>query len=94
MVKAVNKKVRVLEYELPLKVETLEEGGFLATSEALQGVLAEGESVSESVANAIDVAANVIDIREKEGMPIPLKIINKKRSSKAFVTKVSVQVAY
>lgn len=71
MATAVKKKVKVLEYQLPLQVEAQAEGGFLATSSALQGVLAEGESVSEAVANAIDVAANIIDIRREEKLSIP-----------------------
>ncbi|OGM04968.1 hypothetical protein A2715_00610 [Candidatus Woesebacteria bacterium RIFCSPHIGHO2_01_FULL_39_32] len=94
MAKVVKENVKVLEYELPLRVEALEKGGFLATSRALQGVLAEGDTVSESVANAIDVAANIIDIRGKEGLSIPLKLLKAKKSSKMFVTKVSVQVSY
>lgn len=71
MAKLVNKDVRVFEYELPLNVEPLEEGGFLATSKALQGVLAEGETVSEAVANAMDVASAIIEIRRQENMEIP-----------------------
>lgn len=92
VVETVKKKVKVLEYELPLRVEVQTEGGFLATSSALQGVLAEGESVSEAVANAIDVAANIIDIRSEEKLPISLKLLKKSRASQTFNTKVSVQV--
>lgn len=92
MAKEVKKKVKVLEYELPLKVEVLTEGGYLATSDKLQGVLAEGESVSEAVANAIDVAANIIEIRSEEKLPISLKLLKKGRASQTFNTKVSVQV--
>lgn len=90
---AVKKKVKVLEYELPLRVEAQAEGGFLAKSSALQGVLAEGESIPEAVINAIDVAANLIDIRREENLPIPLRLIRKGRASKTFNTKVSVQVS-
>lgn len=92
MTKMVKKKVKVLEYELPLRVEAQTEGGFLATSDALQGVLAEGESVSEAVANAIDVAANIIEIRNEEKLSIPIKLLKKGRAAQAFNTKVSVQV--
>lgn len=92
MAKEVKKKVKVLEYELPLRVEAQIEGGFLATSDALQGVLSEGESVSEAVANAIDVAANIIEIRSEEKLPISLKLLKKGRASQTFNTKVSVQV--
>ena len=90
--KTVKKKVKVLEYELPLRVEAQSEGGFWATSDALQGVLAEGESVSEAVANAIDVAANIIEIRSEEKLPISLKLLKKSKASQTFKTKVSVQV--
>lgn len=93
MMKPVKEKVTVFEYELPLKVERLEEGGFLARSNILQGVLAEGREISEAVTNAIDVAAHIIEIREEKGLTVPLKILKKSRDSKIFNTKVSVQVA-
>ena len=75
MTNTVKRKVKVLEYELPLRVEAQTEGGFLATSDALQGVLAEGESISETVANAIDIAANIIEVRREEKLTVPLKIL-------------------
>ncbi len=90
MVRIVSKTVQVLEYELPLKVEALDEGGFLATSSALQGVLAEGETASEAVANAMDVASSIISIRQEEGMPVPLKLLNK-HTSQSYRTTISVQ---
>lgn len=90
MAKHVNKSVRVLEYELPLKVESLKEGGFLATSDALQGVLAEGETVSEAVANAMDIASAIIEIRRRENMEIPLELI-RRHTAKSYYTTIAVQ---
>ena len=92
MVKVVNKNAKVSEYELPLRVESLEEGGYLAKSNVLQGVLTEGDTVSEAIANAIDVAANIIQIRKDKKLKIPLKIL-KRRSLRSFSTNVSVQIA-
>lgn len=91
MAKGFKKKVHVLEYELPLKVEAQEEGGFLARSNALQGVLAEGESVSEAVANAIDVAAAIIEISQQKGMAVSLKR-HRRKTSGVYTTTVPVQV--
>lgn len=90
MARPMNKNVRVFEYELPLKVELLEEGGFLATSKDLQGVLAEGETVSEAVANAMDVASAIIEIRRRENIEIPLTLI-RKHTSRSYRTTIAVQ---
>ncbi|KKS52121.1 MAG: hypothetical protein UV19_C0024G0007 [Parcubacteria group bacterium GW2011_GWA2_42_28] len=47
--------VRVLQYNLPVKLVALDEGGYLATCQSLQGCLAEGDTASEAVSNIIDV---------------------------------------
>ena len=67
------KRLSILEYELPVTIAPLKEGGFLATTRKLQGCLAEGKTIAGALANMVDVAAHIIDIRREEGMNIPLK---------------------
>ncbi len=69
------KQVVVLEYALPITITPLEEGGYLARCEKLQGCMAEGETVEQAVSFLVDVARNIIDLRKEEGMDIPLSMI-------------------
>ena len=58
---------------LMLHVERLPEGGYLATSEALQGLVAQGRTVAETLEIARDVARQLHEARlergEHEAMP-------------------------
>lgn len=74
------KRINVLEYELPVTITPLEEGGYLARSEKLQGCMAEGETVEEALSYIVDVARNIIDLRKAEGMNIPLRVIKKEHA--------------
>lgn len=71
------KQTNVLEYDLPITITPLEEGGYLARCDKLQGCMAEGETIEQALTSITDVARNIIDIRQEEGMDIPLKIIKK-----------------
>lgn len=73
----IQKRVEVLEYELPVIITPLEEGGYLARCGKLQGCMAEGETIEQALSYIIDVARNIISIRKEEGMKIPLKVIKK-----------------
>ncbi len=70
-------QMNVLQYELPITITPLEEGGYLARCEKLQGCMAEGETVEKALAYITDVARQIIDIRKEEGMSIPLRVIKK-----------------
>lgn len=60
-----------MEYLVPIKIEPLEEGGFLATSPLLQGFLAQGRTLSETMEIAQDVARKVIESYIEHGDPLP-----------------------
>ena len=75
MAKVTRRTKQVRHYELPLLIQQLEEGGFLARCEKLPGCMAEGDTMSEALANVVDVAINLIDLYEEKGMPIKLKLI-------------------
>ncbi len=48
-----------------LHVERLPEGGYLATSEAIQGLVAQGRTVSETLEIARDVARRLMEAQQE-----------------------------
>jgi predicted RNase H-like HicB family nuclease len=48
-----------------LHVERLPEGGYLATSEAIQGLVAQGRTVSETLEIARDVARRLLEAQQE-----------------------------
>ncbi|MBI5788995.1 MAG: N-acetylmuramoyl-L-alanine amidase [Candidatus Schekmanbacteria bacterium] len=59
------------EYLIPIKLEPLEEGGYLATSRVLQGLIAQGRTVAETMEIAQDVARKLIESCLDHGDPLP-----------------------
>ena len=62
------------EVYLKLHVETLDEGGYVATSSDLPGLVAQGRTLSETIEIAHDVARKLIESFEEHGDPLPLGI--------------------
>lgn len=60
-----------MKYKLPIEVESLAEGGFLAVCPILQGCHAEGETIAAALDNVEDVARNLIELMEQDGIPLP-----------------------
>ena len=59
-----------MEHLLKVRIEKLPEGLYLATSEQLQGLVAQGRTVSETLEIARDVARRLLEARrEREGSP-------------------------
>ena len=65
------------EYIINLKIEHLPEGQYLATSEDLPGLLAQGRTVAETVEIAQDVAKKLVESYRENNEPLPksLKLI-------------------
>jgi predicted RNase H-like HicB family nuclease len=60
-----------MELAIQIQVEELPEGLFLATSDALPGLVAQGRTVAEALDIARDVARKLIEARrERDGNPI------------------------
>jgi len=59
------------EYLIPLSIEPLEEGGYLATSSALQGLIAQGRTIAETIEIAEDVARKLLESCIEHGDPLP-----------------------
>lgn len=92
MARIVKKTTKIQEYQLPLTITRQEEGGFLARCEQLPGCMAEGETVSEALANIVDVAANLIDLYTEKEIPIKLKLV--KQSSIKSPLQLDISLPY
>jgi antitoxin HicB len=62
------------ELILSITIEPLEEGGYLATSDDLQGLIAQGRTIAETIEIAQDVARRLIESYAEHGDPLPPKI--------------------
>lgn len=59
------------EVLLPVHIEPLEDGGYLVTSDALPGLLAQGRTIAEALEIAQDVARKLIESYRDHGDPLP-----------------------
>ena len=59
------------EILLAIQIEALPEGGFLATSEELPGLVAQGRTATEALEIAQDVARKLIQSYEEHGDELP-----------------------
>lgn len=59
------------QYSIHLKVSKVENGQFLAESDDIPGLVAQGRTISEAVEIAQDVARKLIDSYIEHGDPIP-----------------------
>lgn len=55
-----------MERIIKLHIEKLPEGLYLATSESIQGLIAQGRTISETIEIARDVAKKLIEAQEME----------------------------
>ena len=80
------------EHLIPIKIEPLDEGGYLATSEVLQGLIAQGRTIAETMEIAQDVARKLIESYLEHGDPLPFPLPDKKTSKVALNTNIPVAV--
>ena len=62
------------EYAINLKIEELSEGQFLATSDDLPGLIAQGRTVAETLEIAQDVAKEIVESYIEHNDPLPLNL--------------------
>src|SRR3970282_2726380 len=90
---------RMSEILLNLKVEPLEEGGYLATSPDLNGLVAQGRTVAETMEIAQDVARKLIESYIERGDRLPPKIRSalnrqgRRRATATITVGVSIDTA-
>jgi len=56
---------------VPVHVESLAEGGYLAVCDVIQGCHAEGETVAEALENLEHVARVLLEVQKADGVPLP-----------------------
>ena len=59
------------EKMVKLDIEPLQEGGYLATSDDLPGLVAQGRTIAETMEIARDVARKLIESYIEHGDPLP-----------------------
>ena len=69
-----NASIEIMELALRVQVEELPEGLFLATSEEMAGLVAQGRTVAEALEIACDVARKLIEARRDREGPAPLPV--------------------
>ncbi len=69
------------EYLLDITIEKLPEGGYLATSKAVQGLVAQGRTIAETMEIARDVARKIIESCIEHGDPLPVKKGSKQKGA-------------
>ncbi len=85
--------MKTSEFLLDLEIEALEEGGFVATSKDLPGLVAQGRTVAETLEIAQDVARRLVESHIEHGDPLPPKIRSAIRQTKGK-TRVSIPVGF
>jgi len=65
-----------MERVLNIRIEKLPEGVYLATSDSLQGLVAQGRTVAETVEIARDVARRLIEAQEEKQAGFELPMVN------------------
>jgi predicted RNase H-like HicB family nuclease len=58
-----------MNYRLPVEIELLEEGGYLASCPAIQGCHAEGRTIGEALDNLQSVAHVIYELCREKGLP-------------------------
>jgi len=66
-----------MEKVINLHIEKLPEGFYLATSDAIQGLVAQGRTISETIEIARDLAKKLIEAQEKEDVYTLLPLADK-----------------
>jgi len=61
-----------MEREIKLHIEKLPEGVYLATSDSIQGLVAQGRTIAETIEIARDVAKRLIESQNGEFGELPV----------------------
>ncbi|WP_462321325.1 type II toxin-antitoxin system HicB family antitoxin [Halochromatium sp.] len=62
-----------MERLIKLHVEALDEGGYVATSDDVQGLVAQGRTVQETLQIAQDVARRLLEAQSERSQPLTLQ---------------------
>lgn len=68
------KNQRVLQYELPLKINPQKRGGYLVSCTSWSDCYAQADTIDEAILEITAVAQSLIELYKEEGLIIPLKL--------------------
>ena len=80
------------EYIISINIQKLNEGGYLATSDSIQGLVAQGRTIAETMEIAQDVAKKLLESYVEHGDPLPGNMVPSTRRIKNVKIPVSVMV--
>jgi len=78
------------EVAIRIRVEPLDEGGFVATSPDLPGLVAEGRSVTEAVEIAQGLGRKLVESCIEHGDPLPPAFAKARRAAREFIVPVGI----
>ena len=81
------------ELLINIKIEPLEEGGYLATSKDLPDLLAQGRTVAETMEIAQDVARKLVESYLEHGDALPEALKAARVDKVAIEAKIPVSIA-
>ncbi len=81
---------QVDEVAIRLRVEPLEEGGYVATSPDLPGLVAEGRSVTEAVEIAQGLGRKIVESCIEHGDPLPPAFAKARHEPREFIVPVGI----
>ena len=82
---------QVDEVAIRLHIETLAEGGYVATSPDVPGLVAEGRSITEAVEIAQGLARKIVESCLDHGDPLPLAFAKTRRAPRELVVPVGIR---
>jgi antitoxin HicB len=85
-------EVLTVEYLLPIRIERLDEGGYLATSDVLPGFLAQGRTIAETLEIAQDVARKLVESYLERGDALPDQMLVEVSRTDSFDLRIPVPV--
>ncbi len=77
-----------MERLINIKIEKLEGGGYLATSDDFEDLMAQGTTIEETLEIAQDVAEKLIESYLEHGDPLPQAILKREVKKSVFALPV------
>lgn len=77
-----------MEKLIKLRIERLDKGGYLATSEDFADLLAQGETIEETLDIAKDVAKKLLESYIEHGDPLPKALMKRQPEKTVFAVPV------
>mgnify|MGYP001070577272 CR=1 FL=1 len=77
-----------MENLVKIRIEKLDEGGYLATSEDFEDLMAQGETIEETLEIAQDVAEKLIESYLEHGDQLPPSVLKRDFKKTTFAVPV------